>query len=182
LDHNNSQYWVKAVLNIRSRQFSIMDQDNSQYWIKTTLNIGLRQFSILDQDNSQYWIKTILNTESKQLSILGQEHLWYWIKTIVKFVILSFFLFSFDHYIICPLHYSFWLYLWYLQTFLFQYDIPAVIYYKFTHDHKREGVLWINLQAWQISPLYPVLLQSHTKLLHVWVHTPSCSHGLGVHL
>jgi hypothetical protein len=133
------QYWelLWAVLNIRSRQFSIMDQDNSQYWIKTTLNIGLRQFSILDQDNSQYWIKTILNTESKQLSILGQEHLWYWIKTIVKFVILSFFLFSFDHYIICPLHYSFWLYLWYLGE----------ICHACKFIHKTPSLLWswVNL-------------------------------------
>jgi hypothetical protein len=82
LDHNNSQYWVKAVLNIRSRQFSIMDQDNSQYWIKTTLNIGLRQFSILDQDNSQYWTKTILNIGSRQFLILNQNNYQYWVKNI----------------------------------------------------------------------------------------------------
>jgi diacylglycerol kinase len=98
LDHNNSQYWVMAVLNIRSRQFSIMDQDNSQYWIKMQYWVILIQYwelswsiiencldlilrtamtqywelllSNIDQNNYQYWVKNIYDIGSRQLSSL----------------------------------------------------------------------------------------------------------------
>ena len=118
MDHNNSQYWVMAVLNIRSRQFSIMDQDNSQYWIKMTqywiktiLNIGSRWLSILDQDNSQYWTKTILNIGSRQFLILNQNNYQYWVKNIydigsrqlssLLFCLFSFFLLTIILSVIC---------------------------------------------------------------------------------
>jgi hypothetical protein len=38
--HDSFQYWIITILNIGSRQFSILDHNNSQYWIITILNIG----------------------------------------------------------------------------------------------------------------------------------------------